>query len=315
MSESKRFGGPHSPGGRSSSRGETQGGWTPPPPTPPKKTWFSGRKTRSFSWRVLGLYLAPTPLLVSGLGALMTADLPRIAWAGGGWAALIFAARLTGDGIKAAAAFEERVIARPPAFPRKLFAAALTGLSIAGVAFLGIRLGIIESVFYGLFAAGAHVLTFGPDPMRAKGMAGVNAAELDQVASKLEAAEEVVKETVAAAKGLRERKLTDRIDRLAFAARDILREIESDPRDLGRSRRFLSVHLVGLRDATMKFAAVAAKGASEGNRQEYELLLSDLEQSFSNHRRKLMAGDQTELEVEIEVLRDRLKQEGAISRS
>lgn len=308
MSGGKRFGGAYSPGAGKKA-GET--GWTPPPASP-KTTWFSGRKTRSFSWRKLGLYLAPTPLLIAGIWALLSADLPRILWSCGGWAALIFAARLTGEGMKAAAAYDERAIARPPAFPRKLVAAVITGLAIAAVSFFGARLGVAISVFYGLFAAGAHVLAFGLDPMRAKGGAGVSPVDLDRVASKLEAAEAVVKETMAAAERLRDRGLSERIDRLAFAARDILRELENDPRDMERSRRFLSVHLVGLRDSTVKFADASAKGVAEGSRKDYEALLADLEESFANHRRKLTVEDQAELEVEIEVLRDRLKQEGAI---
>lgn len=299
MSGAKRFGGAHSPGNAR------------PAPDAARGSWFSGRKTQGFSWRILGLYLAPSPLLLTGIGAILTADLPRILWAMGGWAALILAANLTGEGVKAAAAYDERIIARPPAFPRKLVAAVLTGLSIAGISLIGAGLGLPISLFYGALAAGAHVAAFGPDPLRAKGGAGVSPVDLDRVAEKLEAAEAVVKETTAAADRLRDRGLSDRIDRLAFAARDILRDIESDPRDMARARRFLSVHLVGLRDSTLKFAAAREKGAAEALRGEYEALLGDLETSFARQRERLVANDQTALEVEIEVLRDRLKQEGA----
>ncbi|WP_340109225.1 5-bromo-4-chloroindolyl phosphate hydrolysis family protein [Pikeienuella sp. HZG-20] len=298
MSAGKRFGGAHSPG-------------APPAAAPGRTTWFSGRKARGTPWRVLGLYLAPSPLLAAGAWAILTGDPAQALLACGGWAALIFAARLTGEGIKAAAAYHERVIARPPAFPRKLVAALLTGLIVAGLSFFGAGLGP-ASALYGLLALGAHLAAFGLDPMRAKGGAGVSPAARDRVASKLDAAEAVIRETAQAAAGLRDRALTDRVDRLAFAARDILREIESDPRDLARARRFLSVYLVGLRDSTVKFAAARAKGAAEGTRGEFEALLKDLETTFARQHERLMVQDQTELEVEIEVLRDRLKQEGAL---
>ena len=140
---------------------------------------------------------------------------------------------------------------------------------------------------------------------------GVSDEELDRVAERLDRAEAVVAETVAAADALRDRELTDRIDALAYAARDILREIQSDPRDLRRSRRFLSVHLVGLRDATVKYADANGKGAAEGLRDRYAALLGELETSFAGHRQALLSNDQTDLEVEIDVLRDRLKYESA----
>ncbi|MFV0474725.1 MAG: 5-bromo-4-chloroindolyl phosphate hydrolysis family protein [Pikeienuella sp.] len=305
MSGAKRFGGAYSPG---ASRPEA------PKPAPPQgpRNWFSGRKARRFSWRILGLYIAPTPLLLLGLHALFFADPSRILVGLGGWAVLIFTARLTREGIRAQDAYDERIIARPPAFPRKLVAAALSGLAVALISLFGAHLGLLISLIYGALAAGAHVVAFGPDPMKAKGGAGISPVDLDRVAGKLEAAEAVVAETTAAARTLGDRGLTDRVDRLAIAARDILREIETDPRDMARTRRFLSVHLVGLRDSTLKFAAARGKGAAQTLQGEYEALLGDLEKSFANQRARLTAEDQSDLEIEMEVLRERLKQEGAV---
>ena len=298
MSAAKRYGGAHSPGGAKPAA-EIK--------AKPKRSALSGRKTKHFSWRVLGLYLAPTVLLLTMLdSAVFNPDLGRIAWSWGGYAALMFGAWMTNEGLKAEAAFNDRVIAKPPAFPRKLFGAAIIGLAVAGICFLGADAGLL-SIFYGALAAGAHVTAFGLDPMKAKGVSGISDVELDRVAEKVEQAEAVVNETIAAPEKLRDRALTDRIDALALAARDILREIQSDPRDLSRSRRFLSVHLVGLRDATVKFADAAGKGAADDLKGRYADLLGDLETSFASHRTALLSNDQTDLEVEIDVLRDRLK--------
>lgn len=306
MSDAKRFGGAYSPGGAPKG---AEGG----PAAGAPASRFSNRSPRWFSWRVLGLYLAPTPLVWSGMWQLLTADIPELLWTLGPYAVLMLAAFLTGQGLRAAAAYDARTIAKPPAFPRKLVAAGLTGLGVAGAAAFGAGLGAPLGGVLGAIAAACHIAAFGLDPMRAKGVGvgGIAEAELTRVAEKLDEAEAVVAATIAAAKGLRDRGLTDRIDRLAFAARDILKDIQSDPRDLRRARRFLSVHLVGLRDATVKFAAARARGADD-LRPEYEGLLTDLEASFAKQRERLMVEDQTELEVEIDVLRDRLRQEGAL---
>lgn len=304
MSNGKRFGGAHSPGGARSAGSAGPAGARPAAPRSP----LAGRKAKHFSWRVLFLYIAPTPLALAGLEGILGADLPRMLWAWGGYGALMLAAWLTGQGLQAEAAYDERIIAKPPAFPRKLVAAGLAGLAVAGACVIGAGLNLFLGLFYGALAAGAHVAAFGLDPMRAKGGAGVSDVELDRVAEKLDQAEAVVAETVAAAERLRDRDLTDRIDALAFAARDILREIQSDPRDLRRSRQFLSVHLIGLRDATVKFAEAAAKGAAGDLRDRYAALLADLEASFAKQKSSLLVDDRNDLEVEIDVLRERLKQ-------
>lgn len=302
MSNAKRFGGAHSKGGASGANASA----TDAPAAPATK--FSGRKASGFSWRVLGLYIAPSGLLLPGLIGLLSADLPRIGWALGGYALMMFGAWMTGQGLKAEAAFAERMIAKPPAFPRKLFGAGMIGAALFSVMYLGIDVGLFPALFYAALAVGAHVYAFGMDPMKAKGVTSHDGADVSHVADRLEEAEAVVEATVEAARHIGDRRLQGRVDKLAFAARDILREIQADPRDFRRARRFLSVHLVGLRDATQKYATAKAKGAGD-MRAEYDDLLTDLEASFAKQRETLLIDDRVDLEIEIEVLRDRLKEE------
>lgn len=300
----KRFGGQFSPGGDPN----PSGGSSSKP-----VNQFRGRKAASVDVRSLLLFVLPTPILLAAFNAMGDGAPLRLVFLLVAYAALMLGAWLVREGQKAHAAYDARDIAKPPAFPRKLVAAIVTGLGVAGAAAFGAGFGAALGGVLGAIAAACHIAAFGLDPMRAKGVGvgGIAEAELSRVAEKLDEAEAVVAATIAAARGLRDRGLTDRIDRLAYAARDILKDIQSDPRDLRRARRFLSVHLVGLRDATQKFAAARAKGADE-LRPEYEGLLTDLEASFAKQRERLMVEDQTELEVEIDVLRDRLRQEGAL---
>ena len=86
------------------------------------------------------------------------------------------------------------------------------------------------------------------------------------------------------------------------------------PQDLGRARTFLSVYLLGLRDATVKFADLPDRSQDGPARQAYEDLLGDLEQSFTAQRTHLLEDDRSALDIEIEVLRERLKQDGLVAR-
>jgi 5-bromo-4-chloroindolyl phosphate hydrolysis protein len=93
------------------------------------------------------------------------------------------------------------------------------------------------------------------------------------------------------------------------AARNLFRTVEADPRDLTAARRYLSVYLMGARDATVKFADLYARNRDPKAREDYLNLLDDLETTFADRSRRLLSDNRTDLDVEIDVLRERLKRE------
>lgn len=297
----QRYGGRYSPTPSSEA--------TAPPAAP-----FRNRRARRVSIRARLMYLVPVPLLLAGLGAIGRGAAAEMLGELGGFAALLLAAWLLNEGLRAEAAYEARTIARPPAIPRKLFAAGLTGLGVFGVGLLSLGQGLFGALVFGAVAAGAHVVAFGLDPMRRKGKEGVDEFTSERVAKAIDQAEELVRETIAAADKIGDRPLEARIERLCDQAREVFRVVEQDPRDLSRARKFLTVYLMGLRDATMKFADLWGRSRDQEARAGYEALLGDLETSFAHHRTDLLEDNRSDLDVEIEVLRERLQQEGLTAR-
>ena len=106
-----------------------------------------------------------------------------------------------------------------------------------------------------------------------------------------------------------DRSLETRVAQFAETARSLFRSVESDPGDLTAARKFLSVYLQGARDATAKFADLYAQNRDAKARADYEALLTDLETTFAARTTALLANGHTDLDVEISVLRDRLKYE------
>ncbi len=86
--------------------------------------------------------------------------------------------------------------------------------------------------------------------------------------------------------------------------------MEADPRDLTQARRYLGVYLRGARDATDKFAAYYARAGDADARRDYLAFLDDMEGGFAQRTERLMLDDRTGLDIELEVLRDRLRREG-----
>lgn len=296
----ERYGGKYSPGGP---RGKA--GAAPPPVT---------RRARRVSLRARAMFLLPIPLLLAGLGSISRGNAAEMLGELGAFAGLIAGASLLNEGLRAEASYDARTVARPPAIPRKLFAAVVTGVSIAAAGVLSLGQGIPAAVVFGAVAAGAHVLAFGLDPMRRKGMEGVDDFANERVARAIDQAEALVRQTVDAAGRIGDRRIEARVERICDQAREVFRAVERDPRDLARARTFLSVYLLGLRDATTKFAEVWGRSRDATARAAYEDLLGDLETSFGTQRVHLLEEDRSDLDVEIEVLRERLKQDGLIAR-
>ena len=77
-----------------------------------------------------------------------------------------------------------------------------------------------------------------------------------------------------------------------------------------RDRRYLGVYLQGAQDATSKFADLYARQRDETARAGYIALLDDLEQNFMLRTETLRSNDRQDLDIEIDVLRERLEREG-----
>jgi len=255
--------------------------------------------------RVNLLFLAPLPLILQAFTSGPIGLALNLVALG----ILLLAAWLTREGIKAQEAYEARKVARRPGFPRKMVGSALTGsgLALAGFAASG---GVIAPAIYAVIGAVLHGFAFGLDPLKDKGMEGVDTFQTDRVARAVEKAETTLASMSDAVKRAGDRGSETRVDQFQTSVREMLRTIEGDPRDLTTTRKYLTVYLQGARDATVKFADIYAHARDGKARDDYFGLLDDLQENFTAKTRSLLNDDATDLEVEIEVLRDRLKREG-----
>ena len=222
---------------------------------------------------------------------------------------LTLAAVLLREGLKAEAAFDERKVARRPAFPRKMLSSALTGAGIAIAAYKNDP-GLIAPLLFGAATLGLHVAAFGIDPLRSKGMEGVDTMQQDRVARVVDEAEQYLRDMTDAIKRAQDRDIEIRLERFQETARDMIRTVEEDPRDLTAARKYLGVYLMGARDATVKFADIFSRSRDAQAWRDYAALLTDLDDNFSARTKKLMIEDKSDLNIEIDVLRERLQREG-----
>ncbi len=298
----KRYGGKFSPEDASSS------------PDQPPRGQFEGARVEPAGARANVLFVPAIPLVFLSLndGAIgMTIGLVAAGL-------LTAAAFLLREGLRAESAYNAKRTARRPAFPRKIFSSVLTGLGAALAAYrtefldaeTAAQASMLAPILFGVAATALHSVSFGLDPMKDKGMEGVDTFQQDRVARVVEDAETHLSQMTDAIKRAGDRRIEARVERFQDTARELFRTVEEDPRDLAGARKYLTVYLQGARDATVKFADVYARTRDAQTLADYTALLDDLEQNFAARTRKMLLDDRSDLTVEIDVLRDRLQREG-----
>ncbi|WP_312526795.1 5-bromo-4-chloroindolyl phosphate hydrolysis family protein [Paracoccus sp. (in: a-proteobacteria)] len=217
---------------------------------------------------------------------------------------------MTREGLKAEAAYDARRVARRPAIPRKLFGGILTGLGLAVGAFEPGQAATVGAGIIGVSAAILHWLSFGSDPMSDKGMEGIDSFQQDRAARILAEGEDYLRAMRDAILRLGDRRLEARVHLFSATVRDLFQQIEENPGEIANARRYLGVYLMGARDATVKFVDLYSRTRDPKAREDYEALISDLETNFAARTRQLIEGSRTNLDIEMQVLRDRLAREG-----
>ena len=282
----QRFGGPFSP----QSRGLDQ---RPPRPLRHPLERRTGWITAAAAFFLLGAFFQSPVGMVTDLAAFGIV-------AGAMW--------VTREGLKAEAAYDSRRTARRPAIPRKLFGAVLTGLGLAVGAWApdaALGAGLI-----GIAGTALHMLGFGTDPMRDKGMEGVDSFQQDRAARMIAEGQAHLDAMKAAVMRTGERRLEARVAMFEATVQDLFRRVEADPGDLSAARRYLGIYLLGAREATAKFADLYAQTRDPRSLADWERLLTDLEGEFAARTRTLIEGGRSDLDIAISVLRDRLAREG-----
>lgn len=294
----QRYGGKYSPDGDRPAPG-LPGAGGPPPRNP-----FDGRRATRVGLRANLMFAAALILLWPLFGGSPAGFVLSVVSCG----VMLLAAWLTREGLQAQEAWEARTVARRPAIPRKLFGSILSGVAI-GLSAMIAHATPLYPVLFGLLGAALHFGAFGADPMKDKGMEGIDGFQTERVAKAVDEAEKTLKQMKDAISRANDRQLTARVDRFADTARQMFRTVENDPRDLTAARKYLSVYLGGARDATVKFVDLYDRDRTTAARADYEALLTDLETNFASRTQTLLSDNRTDLDIEISVLRDRLKLE------
>lgn len=256
-------------------------------------------------------FLLSLPLLPAALRSLLNGDLERMLVHSCAFAAALMGVHLIREGTVAAEEYARRQVAMPPSLPRKLLGSATLGVVATVTATWSVGEHWLVGLAFGAAAALGSALLYGIDPRRVKGAPRPGAGYTpEEVQAALAEGERAVSAIERAKSSIANPELKRRLGRIADLAQRILQQIEADPRDLRRTRKFLTVYL----DGAQRVAAGYARTHSDAHHGELEAnfqrVLGTIENVFDEQHRKLLAHDVLDLDVQIEVLAKQLKHEG-----
>lgn len=260
--------------------------------------------------KALVLFLLPIPLFFAVVAALIAGDLARLALAGGALGCLWGAGALALRALVAEARYFLGERPDPPRVPLKLLSATMTTMGAALAAVAGGHTAASALVFAALGGLG-HIAFYGRDlrPPRIQ-VAAVEGVDSAAVTLQLKQAYGRLRGIEAATRAIAVPEFRDRLSRITSIGRSILGEIERDPAEATRARRFLNLYLDSAERVTMDYAHTHGHLHEQPFEQNFRQLLVEMESTFAEQHRKLVARDLLSLDVDIEVLNARLKREG-----
>jgi 5-bromo-4-chloroindolyl phosphate hydrolysis protein len=178
-------------------------------------------------------------------------------------------------------------------------AATAAGHSVSGAATLAAVGAVGHCCFYGLDMRARRVTV---TPVDGLDVAGIT--------HQLEQAHRRLRRIDAASRTIPVHEFRTRLARITAVGRDILAEIAREPRNATRARRFLSLFLDSSERITEEYARTHQGIRNRPLDEQFRQLLVDMERTFSEQHRRLLESDVVSLDVEMEVLNARLKQEG-----
>lgn len=247
---------------------------------------------------IIGLVFGEVGMAVGSLGAILALQ-------AGAW--LIRRGRI------ATAEYAERSITKAPP-PRKLAGAVLVGLAAFSLAYLADAQPLVLSLVAAGLMGFAAVLAYGRDPRSDKGLepglAERAGLRTEAVIAALEEARGKVRAIEADARGIHSRELKNRLARITESARSVLQQIEKEPSDLRRARRFLVTYLDGTRDVVSGYRIQQRDLADTPLAENFRHVLETVEKVFDEQQEVLRRNESLDLEVQIEVLKTQLEREG-----
>jgi 5-bromo-4-chloroindolyl phosphate hydrolysis protein len=260
----------------------------------------------------LSLFLLPLPLLLKATLSLWSGDAAILAATGGSWLLFLAAAILCRRGAQTELMESERPIASRRVTTLKTAGGVLVALATMLTALVVVGHSPPIALAFGLIAGIGYFLLYGREGAAGQIQTKNLRAGEEEAVRLLREAYRKLDVIDAASRRIASGEFKQRLGNIVVGAEKILRLVADDPGDLRRARKFLTVYLDGAQRVTEEYARTHANAGSPELEHNFRTLLVDMENTCDEQYRKMLKHDVSDLEVRMEVLSARLRQEGVV---
>lgn len=260
------------------------------------------------------LWLLPLPLLPATFIALASGQFADFLINALASAMFLAAVLLTGRGFQQEVNEQRQLFQSEKRIPFKTLGGLTLALATLLTAWGSVGHSFAISLSFGVGAFAAFALLYGLDPRQERSeeqpVAG-NSQVLDkEQLQALQQAEQKLLKIEQAIQNIADLELKLRLARITKRGREILCAMSRHSRDFDRARKFLNVYLEGAQKVIVGYSKGAVDQQAHPLENNFNRVLITIEQVFDKQYERLLAHDLHDLDVQIEVLETRLRNEG-----
>lgn len=259
------------------------------------------------------IWVLPIPVLLASFIDLITAQFGSFLVNTVASAMFLFAAIVSRKGFLQEVAEQHESFSKLKTLPFKTLGATLLGLATLWTAWLSVGHEPGMSILYGVGAFSAFALLYGLD-LRLNKKHSLDAFNGDnkEVKEALQKAHAKLLEIEQAMHVIQHPELKQRLQKIVALGQKILNEIANNPAYADSMRKFLNVYLDGAKSVVISYTKSHPEYTEHPLEANFRRILITIEDTFTKQYQKILEKDWHALDIQIEVLRTRLKHEGLV---
>ena len=251
------------------------------------------------------LYVFLAPLFLSIILALMQQKFSLFLFNIIAFGLFFATAKLNTIGLNREYEYHTTTLIKAPK-PLKALTAGLLGVSTLFTAWIAGGQDFFISIALALVAVVGYFLYYGFDPKDDK-LENIGDISAQFVIETLATARGKLAEVEEGIKKINEKELHSKLRIATDKGYEILNNIEEDPKDLRVARKFIIVYIDGIKKVTASYTAMDEKDITAPTKEKLSTLLSDVEKRFDKEILRLKENNQFDLDVQIDVLQQQIK--------
>jgi 5-bromo-4-chloroindolyl phosphate hydrolysis protein len=252
------------------------------------------------------LYIFLAPLFLSVILALGKQDFTAFLYNLVAFVLFFATAKLNTLGLNKEYEYHTTTLTKAPKTPLKTLTAGLLGISTLYTAWIAGDEPFVTGLMLAIVSVVGYFLYYGFDPKDDK-LENIGDISAEFVIETLATARGKLAEVEEGMKKIKEPELHSKLRIATDKGYEILNNIEEDPKDLRVARKFIIVYIDGIKKVTASYTAMDEKDITAPTKEKLSTLLSDVEKRFDKEILRLKENNKFDLDVQIDVLQQQIK--------